>query len=64
MVNKFFDIRIVNLQDENDEKYFNKVIKNAIYKSVNDVVISICGYAIRHYLWDYITDKVAFDDRR
>ena len=62
MVNKFFDVRIVNLQDEIDEKYFNKVIKNAIYKSVNDIVISICGYAITYYLWDYITDKVSFND--
>ncbi len=62
MVNKFFNVRILNLQDENDAKYFNKVIKNAIYKSVNDVVISICGYGISHYLWDFITDKVSFND--
>ena len=57
MVNKFFDVRIVNLQDEIDEKYFNKVIKNAIYKSVNDVVISICGYALTYYLFAIISDS-------
>ena len=57
MVNKFFDVRIVNLQDENDAKYFNKVIKNAIYKSVNDVVISISGYALPYYLFAIISDS-------
>jgi Fe2+ transport system protein B len=57
MVNKFFDVRIVNLQDEIDEKYFNKVVKNAIYKSVNDVVIFICGYAFLYYLFAIISDS-------
>ena len=57
MVNKFFDVRIVNLQDENDEKYFNKVIKNDIYKSVNDVVIFICGYVLPYYLFAIINNR-------
>ena len=57
MVNKFFDVRIVNLQDKNDAKYFNKVIKNAIYTSVNDVLISISGYALPYYLFAIISDS-------
>ena len=57
MVNKFFDVRTVNLYGENDEKYFNKVVKNEIYLSINDIVISICDYVLPYYLFAIINNS-------